>query len=65
MASWSQPEQASRWPPSAAVRQRDRPQHLELLVAEPGAVLFPEAVSLGPRMSATSTAGRTIELFFR
>ena len=38
----------------------DSPQHLELLVAQPGAVLFPEAVSPGRRMSATSTAGRTI-----
>jgi hypothetical protein len=27
----------------------DRPQHLELLVAQPGAVLFPEAVSPGPK----------------
>jgi hypothetical protein len=27
----------------------DGPQHVELLVAQPGAVLFPEAVSPGPK----------------
>ena len=46
MAWWSQREQASRWPPSAAVRHAVMARNtLELLVAKPGAVLFPEAVS--------------------
>ena len=48
MAWWSQREQASRWPPSAAVRHAVMAR-VELLVAKPGAVLFPEAVSPGPK----------------
>ena len=41
----------------------DRPQHLELLVTEPGAVLFPEAVSPGPK-DVSDLYGRPHDLTF-
>jgi len=33
----------------------DGPQHVKLLVAQPGTVLFPEAVTLDSKYVATST----------
>ena len=43
----------------------DGPQHVELLVAQPGAVLFPEAVTPGPK-DVSHLYGRPHHLtFFR
>ena len=41
----------------------NRPQHVELLVAQPGAVLFPEAVSAGPK-DVSDLYGRPHHLAF-
>jgi hypothetical protein len=41
----------------------DSPQHVELLVAQPGAVLFPEAVSPGPK-DVSDLHGRPHHLTF-
>jgi hypothetical protein len=66
MAWWSQREQASRWPPSAAVRHAVMARNtlsVELLVAQPGAVLFPKTVSPSPN-DVRHLYGRPHQLIF-